>query len=402
MKKFIILVLAISLLLTGCTQSHNAPTETISQEPELEFKHIVPEFDSLDDSSLLRYIDDNLYNELVEELNSSEYFVENVSSVYLSEEYLQELEYNSRKNIYFGYSLSELDEAFEGTRYVISLGDNNETIVEKFEEYNDDAYQRVIQNVVIGTGVILICVTVSVVTAGAGAPAVSLIFATAAKTGTTMALSAGALSGVTTAIITGLETQDMSKAMRDGLLAGSEAFKWGAIAGVIAGGATEGVKYAKATKILKGVNLNGLSTQQAAYIQMKSKYPVDIVKQFSNMDEYEVFLQADLKSKMINGKQALVRNFDLSFKSELPNGTMTTNLQRMTMGYAPIDPISGKAFQLHHVGQKADATLAILTEAEHQGNSAILHMVGKASEIDRNLFGLERVKFWKSLAASLN
>ena len=34
-----------------------------------------------------------------------------------------------------------------------------------------------------GSGVILVCVTVSVVTGGAGAPAVSMIFAASAKSG---------------------------------------------------------------------------------------------------------------------------------------------------------------------------------------------------------------------------
>ena len=426
MKRVLALVLAIAFLLTGCAQTV-APSSSTAMAEEAgasdsstatsqqanntdveeagievttpEFKNIVPEFGGLDDPTLLRYVEDNLYTELVADLNSDEYFVENVSAIYLSEEYLEELEYNSRKNIYFGYTLSELDEAFQGTRYVFTLGENNETVVEAFQAY-DDTYQQVIKNVAIGTGVILICVTVTAVTAGAGAPAVSMIFAAAAKTGTTMALSSAAFSGVATSIITGIQTNDMEQALKAGLLAGSESFKWGAITGVIAGGATEGVKYAKAMEALKGVALNGLTTQEAAAIQMESGFPIDIIKQFHSMKEYQVYKDAGLAAKMVNGELALVREIDLSFQSELPDGRIVSNLERMAEGYAPLDPVTGKAFQLHHIGQKADATLAILTEAEHQGNATILNMLGKESEIDRAAFDAIRKAFWKAYAAA--
>lgn len=443
MKRVIALILSLALLLTGCgqnvvstassqatstetssTEASSLPEATQAQQTEAtetqetapqespveqpatseaavsyEFKNVVPSFGGLDDPNLLRYVEDNLYSELVTELNSSEYFVENVSAVYLSEEYIEELTYNSRKNVYFGYSLQDLDEAFQGTRYVFTLGANNETVVEPFEGY-DDTYEKVIKNVAIGSGVILICVTVSVATAGAGAPAISMIFAAGAKTGATMALSSGAFSGVAATIVTGIQTHDMEQAMKAGLLAGSEGFKWGAITGAISGGVTEGVKYAKAMEALKGVALNGITTQEAAAIQMESGFPVDIIKQFHSMEEYKVYKDAGLAAKMVNGELALVRDLDLTFKSELPDGRIVSNLERMAEGYAPLDPITGKAYQLHHIGQKADATLAVLTEAEHQGNATILNMIGKESEIDRAAFDAVRKAFWKAYAAA--
>ena len=76
---------------------------------------------------------------------------------------------------------------------------------------------------------------------------------------------------------------------------------------------------------------------------------------------------------------------------------MVTNLQRMAEGYAPIEPATGKAYQLHHVGQKADASLAILTEKVHQEKSSILHVI-KESEIDRKAFDKVRKEFWKAYA----
>ena len=39
--------------------------------------------------------------------------------------------------------------------------------------------------------------------------------------------------------------------------------------------------------------------------------------------------------------------------------------------------------------------LAVLTEAQHQGNSAILNIAEKASEIDRPGFGNTRKEFWQ-------
>lgn len=336
-------------------------------------------------------------SELVKELDSEEYFVENVSAVYVSNEYIEELEYNSQSNIYFGFTLEELDEEFQGTRYVFTLGDDGTTVVKPFEEY-DDSYERVIKNVAVGTGVILICVTVSAVTAGAGAPAVGMIFAAAAKTGTTFALSSGTISFAAAAITTGIETGNVEEALKAGALTGSEAFKWGAITGAITGGGGATIKYTKAMQALKGVPLNGLTTQQAAAIQMESGYPVSIIKQFHSMDEYKIYKDAGLSAKIINNELALVRDIDLNYK--YPGETMN-NLERMKQGLAPYDPKTGKVFQLHHIGQKSDATLAILNEAEHQGNSAILNFVDKASEIDRDAFAPIRKKFWKSFAASV-
>ena len=269
MKRIIALLMAILMLLTGCTQSgqQNTPTDSNSpsdattsdssdtseigqlDEPVFE-EDVQPEFASLNDPSLLQYVEDNLYSDLVARFDSEDYIIEDISAVYVSEEYLEEVAYNSKKNIYFGYTLEELDAQFQGTRYIFSLGENGETVGEEIEAY-DDTYEKVIKNVAIGTGVILVCVTVSVVSGGVGAPAaVSMIFATAAKTGTVYALSSGTISAVAAGTITGIQTGDFEEAKKAAALAGSESFKWGAITGVIVGGATEAVNlYRSATTI---------------------------------------------------------------------------------------------------------------------------------------------------------
>lgn len=262
MKRVIALCLAVLMTLTGCTQqtaqnptldtstpseveTSSAPTseteQTTAQDVPVFAEDTEPNFATLSDPSLLQYVEDNIYSDLVARFDSEDYIVESVNAVYVSEEYLEEVAYNSKSNVYFGYTLEELDAQFQGTRYIFSLGENGDTVVEEFARY-DDTYDRVIKNVAIGTGVILVCVTVSVVSGGVGAPAaVSMIFASAAKTGTVYALSSGTISAVAAGMITGIQTGDFEEAKKAAALAGSESFKWGAITGVIVGGATEAI-----------------------------------------------------------------------------------------------------------------------------------------------------------------
>lgn len=195
----------------------------------------IPDFQGLDDPALLQYVEDNLYATLEDEFASDDYIVEDITAVYRSKEYLEELEYNSQENIFFGYTLTELEEQFEGQRYVFTLGEDGSTGVQVFEEY-DDTFDRAIKNMAVGSGVILICVTVSVISGGVGAVPVCAIFAASAKTGTVLALSSGALGSISAGLISGLETGNMDEAVKAAALAGSEGFKWGAIGGAITGG----------------------------------------------------------------------------------------------------------------------------------------------------------------------
>lgn len=199
MKKLCSLLLAL-VLLAGCALGESAP-----------------EFRRMGDAALLPYLENSLYEQLVSDLDSSDYFVENVQAVYISQEYLDELAFNSQENVYFGYTLSELNAQFQGEKYIFTLGENNETVAVLWTDY-DDAYDRVIRNVAIGTGVILVCVTVSVVSAGVGAPAVSMIFAMAAKDSAVHGLLDAAKSGVPAFIATAVRTGDLQQAAREAAL----------------------------------------------------------------------------------------------------------------------------------------------------------------------------------------
>jgi len=420
MKRVIALILSCCLVLSGCGQSKRtepsskvdgfisdnaAVSKSIGTDSEGsnplentpaefgEFQTIIPEYNNLNDPALLNCVEDSVYSELVSNLGN-DYFVQNVSAVYVSKEYLEEISYNSQSNLFFGYTLAELDEQFEGTRYVFTLSDDDQTTVEPFEEY-DDTYVQVFKNVAIGSGVILICVTVSVVSGGVGAPAVSMIFAASAKTGTVMALSSGGIGALASGIVTGVQTQNFDQAVKAAALAGSEGFKWGAISGTISGGASEAVA-------LKGATVNGLTMNEAATIQKESKYPLDVIKEFKNMEQYNICKEAGLSPQMVNGNTALIRDIDLNFVDEMGR----TNLERMQQGLAALDPATGGSYQLHHIGQQADSTLAILTEAEHMqgGNNTIWHELGKLTEVHGpgNNWDTQRQRFWKDLAKSLS
>lgn len=396
MKKLIALLSCISMTLVGCSSNNMSITTTSIEEskesvemPDEEKGDDTPyeytlEFDSLDDENLMEYTKNKIYSDLVDDLNDTDYFIENVDTTYVSKEYIEELEYNSKANIFFGYTLDEIEKEYNDEQYVFTLGEDGETIVQPFESY-DDTYQKVLKNVAIGTGVILVCVTVSTISGGVGAPAVSTVFAMSAKTGTIIALSEGTVSACFTGIIKGIQTGDVEESLKAAALSGSEGFMMGAFTGAVVGGATEAIA-------LKGATLNGLTMNEAADIQKTSKYPLDVIKQFHSKEEYQVFKNAGLKWKQINGESVLINsNIDLDIVDEFGR----TNLERAKSGLSMLDS-TGNSYELHHIGQEANGTLAVLTQEEH--DNIALHGFKSISEINRNEFAKQRKKLWKSIA----
>lgn len=251
MKRLIAILLSISLILVGCVsataQDYDYRLVETVQENKPEFIKIdldTPQFTVLDDPEYIQYLKDDIYETLEYTLSSDEYRVDGVTIQYISKEYLEELDYNSQNNIFFGYTLDDVEKIINGEKYVFTLGDDGTTVVKPFSEY-DQTFDQILKNVAIGTGVILICVTVSVVSAGAGAPAaVSAVFAASAKTGTTMAISSGVISGAIAGTVEGLQTGDVDAALKTAALEGSEGFKWGAIIGAVTGGVSEAINLA--------------------------------------------------------------------------------------------------------------------------------------------------------------
>lgn len=390
---------ALVLMGTGCAGKRGdeavgakaAKTATIDDLPDIQTEGL--EFGNLDDPNLRQYIRDAVYRQVAAEL-SDDYVVDKVEATYVSQEYIDELTYNSQANIYFGYTLDQLKDVFKGERYVFTVDEDGKTTVKSFEPYDDSIdYGKVLKDVAIGGGVILVCVTVSAVTAGAGMPAASMIFAVAAKSGATAALSGAVIGGATNGLITGLETGNMDEAIKVAATGASEGFKLGAIGGAIGGATSEAVA-------LHGATSGGLTMNQVATIQKESGYPLDFIEQINNMDQYKIFKDAGLKPKMINGKTALVGDIDLDFVDEKG----LTNLERMLKGQPPIESASKKAFELHHIGQSNDSTLAMLSQENHRLGDAykVMHPNGSNGVDHGAAWAAQKKAFWKAMGKMLS
>lgn len=390
MKKFVAALLSACLVLAGCSSAPQG--QTTPTQDNVWDDQATPTFTSMSDPELTDYLEGEIYADLVEDLNSDGYFVENVETVYVSKEYLDELEYNSQENIYFGYTLSDIIESFGETPYVFTLGDDGQTHVVPFSPY-DDTWDVAMQNVAIGTGVILVCVTVSAVTGGAGLPVVSAIFAVSSESAGAAAVSGAVISGAISGIVTGIETGDPEETLKSVALSASDGFKIGAIMGAAAGGIGEMVA-------LRGATTNGLSYAEAATIQQESKYPVDVIKGFQTKEQYEICKEAGLRVGTINNKTALVRDIDPSYTKD-----GITNLDRMLNGRPALDP-TGTAYELHHIGQRVDSTLAILTRAEHRqgGNHRIWHYIDEVTENPAKQPGWNKQAsdVWRSIGEQLS
>ena len=233
-----------------------------SEIVETDAPQVVPQYYGISDPDLLQFGVDDLYSTIEGSLDENYYVLQSINSVYLSQEYIDELTANSQENVFFGYRLSELDSFFVGTRYMFVAGDTETTVREAGVSY-DDTWDRIIKNVAIGTGIILVCVTVTIVSGGIASAAtglalsstslteiataaavagkattVSMIFSSAATSAAEMALSFGAMGMASTAIITGFQTKDLNQTIKSALLAGSEGYKLGAIIGSISGAAS--------------------------------------------------------------------------------------------------------------------------------------------------------------------
>ena len=378
------------------TASVEAPSgETSSEEPTVAPVNQMPSSQKpditvkgLDDAVLLQYVEGNVYTSLIQLLDSEDYFIENVEAIYYPKEYIEALAFNSQPNRYFGYTAEELNAQFQGTKYVFTLGTDGQTIVVPMETITDDIYVKAMEDVIIGSGVILVCVTVSLVAAPA-APAVGMIFAASASTGTVFALESGAISFAAAAIVKGYETESFDQAMKAGVEAAGEGFKWGAISGAIIGGFSEGKALYGAAK------QTNFTMNQYARIQQETGYPLDVIKEFHTMEEYQAFRDANLKPTMVGNKSALIKS-DIDLTRLDSKGR--TNLERMRQGLAPQDS-NGVSYELHHVGQKKDGTLAILSQTEHDNPAIHGFLERTEAHGPGNNWDAERQAFWKAFAA---
>ena len=405
-----IFLCCIVLIMTGCgkgpapssNETDNTPSADVSSDnpvksavpvhtlEELQPKYLTtPAFTGLDDETLLSYMENDIYYRLLQEIDTDQYYIQSVDAVYVSKEYLQETAYNSQSNVFFGYTLAELDNFFGDTKYAFTVGEDGQTTVVPIISVADEGFtDEMLINLAIGTGVILVCVVICVVSDGAGAPAAAAIFAASAKTGAIAALSGGLIAGVTSGALKAYQTGDFNEALKAAAVSGSEGYKWGAITGAVSGGAREAI-------MLHGATAGGLSMNQVAQIQRESHYPLSIIRQFHSYEEYSLFKSANLKPFSINGRTILI---DPNIDPFLLDEYGESNLDRMLRGKPPVAADGKTSIDLHHIGQENDGVLAMLTKSDHQKYSGILHKdIKSSSKIDRPGFDKERPKIWKTM-----
>ena len=370
MRKILMLFLALLIAISTCwTPWQQSVSAQEVQEVGLD-EETLAKYQSLDDPALLEYIENSVYHDVVSQIDNNQYIVENVQAVYVSKEYLEELEYNSKENEWFGYKSSELTQMFQGKQYMFTLGKDGNTEVKEFEHWQEDNLTKIMKNVAIGTGVILVCVTVSVATAGT-APAISVIFAASAKTATTMAVSSSLIGGAVDGIVQGVQTGDINQALEDAALSGSEGFKVGAITGAVTGGA------GKWLQLRNYVKAGNLGYNQVAEAQ-KLKYPAEIIKGMTPA-EFELYKKEGLRAYKIKDRIVLLNPAKIKAQLSQVVEEGITNAQRLSQGKSLIDVATGDPYELHHVLQDKEGVLALLPKEIHRGagNFKILHDFSK-------------------------
>jgi hypothetical protein len=248
MKKFIIAMLAVVLAVSGCSSSKTNDLEKTDETTEVEDNIVGYEIDSEEiyyaggqDSTFFQGLQDEILMYIEGFFDNEDYQIGNIETTYYSNEYLEELEYNSKENNYFGYTLKELDAYFEATPYVFTLDDEGSVEVVSFEQYDDTWKKTIRNNMGVGAGVIAVDVTLGLVGAATGNVWLTLTFFGAAKEGTKLALVYSAVTGVLNTAITQVMTGDTELAFQNGLVGASESFKYGAVIGSIAGGLSAGL-----------------------------------------------------------------------------------------------------------------------------------------------------------------
>ena len=240
-ERIVAFVVTLSLVMCGCNVQNFAyageADDAKTDADEVSVEELLTECSGPSDPNYLRITENIVAEGLADQLDTSQYIVEGVQARYISQEYLDELAYNSQANVYFGYTLEELDAMFTGTRYVFDLGDDGQTTVHEFEGYVDEFAQtmsQVVGNVAVGAGILTVCAIIAPIRTTAS-PILAFFILNAVQNAPSFALGGAVLGGVVSGVVTGVQTGSVSQAFEAAAVGASEDFKWGAIIGATAG-----------------------------------------------------------------------------------------------------------------------------------------------------------------------
>lgn len=195
-KKLLACTLSVALTLQGCgtpaattqttdTGSASTAAETAATDPLSDV-----DASAAPDSGLAEKLQDAVYDYIVHDLDEAEaqdtqgaqdLEVQEVKTVYLSKEYLEQYSFNTKETKFFGSTLGELEAQFGDEKYVFDLDENGKTVVHAVDDF-DNTFEEVSKVALAGAGVILVCVTIGVATGGV-APTTALVACSAKAAG---------------------------------------------------------------------------------------------------------------------------------------------------------------------------------------------------------------------------
>ncbi len=386
MKKLISLILSVCVLFTlSCFTNLTAAAE---DDPYML------EYAMLTEPTQEELLEDEIYEQLKSTL-PGDYLID-IQVFYESKEAIEEGLFNSKESEYFGFLLSEVDAEFAETPYVFTMDENGNTIVQEFVPY-EDVWGKVLTNAAIGGGVILICVTVAALTAATGplaAPAVHLIFAAAAKTSAVFALKSTAIMAIEGAVTTFAETGDVEESLKNAAVEGSEGLKWGAIGGAILGGAAQTINLKKLSRATT------MTMNEVAKIKATTNFSDTTIRNIHSVEEFDVYQKANL-SEIDLGEKKLLLPKDMNWDFVDPTTGMT-NRQLVNAGYNPVDS-RGIKYEWHHIGQKTNSPLALLTREQHDADCLHFKTVSEVRPGHNNTaWNNDKKSFMSLLAIMLN
>lgn len=189
---------------------------------------ILQEYYGPDDPLLIQHIEDEIYSDIVDEYITEDLIIDDLEVRYYSDEYLEHIEYNSKENVWFGYTLSEVNEFFGDEQYVFTLAENGETTVTSVQSYNS-ALGKAIKDVAVGTGVIAVCLVISNVV---NEERISITFLEAAKDGAVNGVRNGVKAALYAALMAAKESGDFEGILEAAISEGAYEYKWSVIESV--------------------------------------------------------------------------------------------------------------------------------------------------------------------------
>ena len=233
-SKLIAFPLCFALALQGCGVP--AQSSTTDEEPAAqETAQTTEDNRKISDAGFVENLQDSVYNLIVDDLdesgNTQQVEVKEVKAVYLSKEYIEQYSFNSKETKFFGSTLGELEAKFGDQKYVFDIDENGKTVCHAVDDF-DDTFDQVTKVALVGTGVILISVTIVCVTGGA--PVTALVACTGSSAGAITANQAYIALMAASAAVAIFDDGDVGNAAKDIAFDTGSDFIMQAIGGTVA------------------------------------------------------------------------------------------------------------------------------------------------------------------------